>query len=65
MKIDIMIYEVDNITDVRTIVYVGDRIYSDGTGITSTTVKGKGLELEILESIKRHIITIQENILKE
>jgi hypothetical protein len=66
MKIKVNIRETGNITDVRTIVDIGGKIYSDGTGLTTmATVRGRARELEILENVKRHITIIQANILKE
>ena len=66
MKINIQIRKTGNITDVRTIVDISDKIYSDGTGITTiATTKSRALELEILESVKRHIVGIQKNLLND
>ncbi len=69
MKIDIMLLNMGapKHTDVRTVVDIDGKIYSEGTGISTPSPKTKplSLELEILESVKRHIITIQENILAE
>lgn len=66
MKINISIRKIDKSTDVRTIVDIGGKIYSDGTGLTTMgAMKGRALELEILESIKGHITGIQLNIQKK
>lgn len=68
MKIDIMIYEVGNVTDVRTIAYVGDKIYGDSTHLMTTERKSdkkRAMELEILESVKRHLDRIQQNLLTD
>lgn len=67
MEIDIIITKFGGVHDVRTVTTIGERIYSESTAVmpASKQPDPAGLELEILESVKRHVIAIQEKILKE
>ena len=45
MVINIMIYKIGKETDVRTIVGIDDKIYSEGTGLSTTSaIKGRAME---------------------
>ena len=67
MKITIGIDRVEGKANVVTIVDIDGKKYTDGNVVISGSSKmsDMALELEILESVKRHIIRIQEDILKE
>ena len=66
MVINIMIYKIGKETDVRTIVGIDDKIYSEGTGLSTTSaIKGRAMELETLESVIRHLGRIQQNLLND
>ena len=65
MKVEILQTDFAGHTDVTTHVEINGQIYRESTGVmtSSRLCDTKGLNLEILESVKRHIITIQNNIL--
>ena len=67
MKITIGIDRVKGKTNVVTLVDIDGNKYTDGNVVIPglSKMSDMALELEILESVKRHIIRIQEDILKE
>jgi len=64
MKIEVIISEKSkHATDVRTIVDVDDKLYSQSTGVMITTDNFKNsMNIEILETVKRHIERIQRDM---
>ena len=65
MKISVQILADNRFRKVSTVVESNGKIYADGTTIMPTTEKCESLDLETLESVKNHIIRIQQDLLRD